>query len=84
MNGEEVLNLSHLRRLLAECQQPYIRLDLEDDRIIVLDRWGGRWPGVRAGGVGEVLAGGGGRNRWVARQEGVGCLEGDKAVWGDR
>jgi hypothetical protein len=38
VNGEEVLNLRHLRRLLASCASPYMRLDLEDDRIIVLDR----------------------------------------------
>ena len=39
VNGEEVLNLRHLRALLSSAAGPYIRLDLEDDRIIVLDRW---------------------------------------------
>lgn len=38
VNGEEVVNLKHLKSLLSTATGPYIRLDLEDDRIIVLDK----------------------------------------------
>jgi hypothetical protein len=50
VNGDEVLNLRHLRHLLFSARTPYIRLEMEDDRLIVLDRWG-----VVSGWLGCVL-----------------------------
>lgn len=38
VDGAEVLNLRHLKRLLARAPGPFVRLDLEDDRLIVLDK----------------------------------------------
>ena len=41
VNGEEVRNLRHLRELVERCGgpggEPYVRFDLADDRVLVLD-----------------------------------------------
>ncbi|XP_002971553.2 protease Do-like 10, mitochondrial [Selaginella moellendorffii] len=36
VNGEKIVNLQHLRRLVEGCKEPYIRFDLDDGRVIVL------------------------------------------------
>jgi hypothetical protein len=67
VNGQPLLNLAHLRGAIAATPGPYVRLDLEDDRIIVLDkaladeatervqdRWEGRGGGWGGGGEGRV------------------------------
>ncbi|GBF95989.1 protease Do-like mitochondrial [Raphidocelis subcapitata] len=38
VDGTEVLNLRHLRQLLRGAGGRYIRIDMEDDRMVVLDR----------------------------------------------
>lgn len=37
VNGEAILNLSHLRQLVDECKEAGIRFDLEDGRVVVLN-----------------------------------------------
>ena len=38
VNGSPLLNLAHLKELITNCKEDYVRLDLEDDRIIMLDK----------------------------------------------
>jgi hypothetical protein len=38
VDGVDVLNLRHLRELLRGARGRYIRVDMEDDRLVVLDR----------------------------------------------
>jgi hypothetical protein len=38
VNGTPLLNLAHLKELISTCKEDYVRLDLEDDRIIMLDK----------------------------------------------
>jgi len=38
VNGTPLLNLAHLKELITNCKEDYVRLDLEDDRIIMLDK----------------------------------------------
>lgn len=38
VNGVEVDNLKHLCRLLENCSEESVRFDLDDDRVIVLNR----------------------------------------------
>jgi hypothetical protein len=37
VNGVEVHNLRHLRKLVEECSQTSLRFDLDDNRVLVLD-----------------------------------------------
>ncbi|KAG2493576.1 hypothetical protein HYH03_008095 [Edaphochlamys debaryana] len=36
--GQEVLNLAHLKSLVEGCTERYVRFELEDERIMVVDR----------------------------------------------
>ncbi|GLI61623.1 hypothetical protein VaNZ11_004041 [Volvox africanus] len=38
VNGVEVLNLSHLKELVAGASEGFVRFELEDERIMVVDR----------------------------------------------
>lgn len=37
VNGVEVHNLRHLRRLVEDCEESSLRFDLDDGRVVVLD-----------------------------------------------
>lgn len=37
VNGVEVHNLRHLRKLVEECKETSLRFDLDDSRVVVLD-----------------------------------------------
>lgn len=37
MNGAEVENLKHLRKLVEDCKEESLRIDLDDDRVVVLN-----------------------------------------------
>ncbi|KAF5948225.1 hypothetical protein HYC85_014182 [Camellia sinensis] len=37
VNGVEVENLKHLRCLVEECTEEFLRFDLDDERVIVLN-----------------------------------------------
>jgi len=38
LNGQEVLNLPHLKQLVEESSEQYLHFELENDRIMVIDR----------------------------------------------
>lgn len=38
VNGADVVNLKHLKQLIHGCTEQHIWIDLEDDRVIVLNR----------------------------------------------
>ncbi len=43
MNGTEVLNLAHLKELVEGAEgrgSRFVRFELEDERVMVVDRWG--------------------------------------------
>jgi len=37
VNGEEVVNMDHLRRLIKKCRTEDLRFDLENGKVIVLN-----------------------------------------------
>jgi len=37
VNGVEIHNLRHLRKIVEECTGPSLRFDLDDNRVVVLD-----------------------------------------------
>lgn len=37
VNGVEIDNLKHLCQLVEDCKEKNLRIDLDDDRVIVLD-----------------------------------------------
>lgn len=37
VNGTEIDNLEHLRQLVQNCNAEFLRIDLDDDRVIVLN-----------------------------------------------
>jgi hypothetical protein len=37
VNGVEVRNLRHLRRLVEGCKEKFVRFDLDDERVMVLN-----------------------------------------------
>lgn len=37
MNGVEIDNLRHLYQLVEDCKEKNLRIDLDDDRVIVLN-----------------------------------------------
>lgn len=40
MNGTEVLHLAHLKELVEGAADRFVRFELEDERVMVVERWG--------------------------------------------